>query len=133
GGRRVERLIVLLRVDPSEKLLERRLRREHDGCFAAHHLAETTLRRELFLACRAFAQVRLDAREISRGDALVRYPRQQIPAAAVCVVLFVRDADHSLAPARRWSVRRSFSRAWNIRVFTVFTGHFMISATSSHE
>src|SRR5690606_40707248 len=76
---------------------------------------------------------RSDAREISRGDALVRYPRQQIPAAAVCVVLFVRDADHSLAPARRGSERRSFSRAWNIRVFTVFTGHFMISARSEEH
>ncbi len=87
-------------------------------------------------ADRAALEVALDALHVGRREAADHVPGQQSRRFLRAAHAVEVDAHGSLPPAAgACSLRivRSLRRALNMRVFTVFTGHSMISPISSHE
>ena len=119
------------------KLLKRRFGCERDAVIGLHAIKHTALLGIFASARGAMLQVRFGFGRLFSIHAAVHEPRNEIPYLIVrCAVrsrLLAHGSPSGAVPASAGSSTRSFLRAWNMRVFTVLTGHFMIVAISWHE
>jgi len=131
------RSALLTRLDARHQFLERRLRRKDERTRLTHGREQAHLPIVILPALCAAGQVGAHGRRRFLGERLVGQPRQQpgefLVCMHCCLILIHRSTPLYFGPASVASSNFNFRRPWNMRVFTVFTGQFMIWAISSQE
>ena len=140
-GRRIEANGALRLFDALSQSIESGHRHLLDGRIGRHHVIDSPLGPALVATGAAQAQVRLDALAVAFAQPSIDEPRKQLPNIVVfggrvsCIHKEGESLKMSVAaiPPRAGRCWRSFSRAWNMRAFTVPGGQPVIFAISSIE